>query len=333
LVLISKHILGITPFDSPYKYVAADVNKSGTITAFDMVQLRQLILNITTEFSNNDSWRFVDAHHEFTSANAAAENFNEFYTINALNEQMENMDFVGVKIGDVNGNAQANSLLGAEARTTNGLFTLTTDNRFIEAGERVTLAFTAAEIANVQGYQFTLKVAGQNATITEGIAKAANFNTNWAERGLITTSWNGEATGNEELFAVTFTAATAGLLSELVTVNSDRTIAEAYNAAGELMAVKIDFTTKAEDGFTLTQNIPNPFKETTVIGFNLPTAGNATLTIMDVQGKILKSIKGEYAKGANQVTLKAGDLSATGVLYYQLEAANYIATKKMIVLE
>jgi len=77
LVLISKHILGITTFDSPYKYVAADVNKSGSITAFDMVQLRQLILNINTEFSNNDSWRFVDAGHQFTSANPASENFNE----------------------------------------------------------------------------------------------------------------------------------------------------------------------------------------------------------------------------------------------------------------
>ena len=49
LVLISKHILGISAFDSPYKYIAADVNKSGTITAFDMVQLRQLILNINSE--------------------------------------------------------------------------------------------------------------------------------------------------------------------------------------------------------------------------------------------------------------------------------------------
>ena len=67
LVLISKHILGINTFDSPYKHIAADVNQSGSITAFDLVQLRQLILNITTEFSNNDSWRFVDANHTFAT--------------------------------------------------------------------------------------------------------------------------------------------------------------------------------------------------------------------------------------------------------------------------
>jgi len=169
------YILGITQFDSPYKYIAADVNKSGSITAFDMVQLRQLILNITTEFPGNDSWRFVDASHEFTAANAAAENFSEFYTINTLAGNMENVDFVGVKVGDVNGNAKANSLLGAETRSTNGALTLTAADRFVEAGETVTVAFTAADIANAQGYQFTLNFAGQNAKIGEGVAKAANM--------------------------------------------------------------------------------------------------------------------------------------------------------------
>jgi len=253
-----------------------------------MVQLRQLILNITTEFSSNDSWRFVDANHNFTTANAASENFNEFYNITALNGEMMNMDFVGVKIGDVNGNAQANSLLGAESRTTNGALTLTTTDRFVEAGETVSVAFTAAEIANAQGYQFTLNFAGQNAEIVEGVAKAANFNTNLADRGVITTSWNGEATANDELFAVSFTATAPGLLSELVSVSSDITTAEAYNTAGELMDVNIDFTTAAVADFALNQNTPNPFKGETVIGFNLPAAGTATLTVMDVQGKVLK---------------------------------------------
>ncbi len=333
LVLISKHILGITPFDSPYKYVAADINQSGSITAFDLVQLRQLILNITPKFSNNDSWRFVDASYEFTSANPAAESFKEFYNITTLNGTMENLDFVGVKIGDVNGSAQANNLLGAESRTTNGALTLTTADRFVEAGETVSLAFTAVEIANTVGYQFTLNVAGQNTEIVEGVAKTANFNTNLAERGIITTSWNGEATPTEELFTVTFSATTSGLLSEMVAISSDITTAEAYNTAGELMDVNINFTTAAVAGFELNQNTPNPFKGETVIGFNLPVAGMATLTVIDVQGKVLKSIQGEYAKGANQVTLKANELGATGILYYQLESADNVATKKMIILE
>ena len=67
--------------------------------------------------------------------------------------------------------------------------------------------------------------------LNEGVAKAANFNTNIADRGVLTTSWNGEATANDVLFSLTFTATTNGLLSELIAVNSDLTVAEAYNNA------------------------------------------------------------------------------------------------------
>jgi len=334
LVLISKHILGLQSFDSPYKYIAADVNKSGTITAFDMVQLRQLILNITSEFSNNSSWRFVDAAHEFTSANPAGENFVEFMNINNLDDNMMNIDFIATKIGDVNGSAQSNSLLGAESRTTNGALTLNVVDRQVEAGQTVTVDFLAADIAATQGYQFTLDFAGlELVSLNEGVAKAANFNTSLAERGVLTTSWNGEAT-NENLFSITFTATTNGLLSELVSVNSDITTAEAYNNAGELLDVAINFNaSNVSATFGLSQNTPNPFNGQTLIGYNLPQAGTATLKVMDVQGKVLTVISQEGVRGYNQVTVDAKSLGATGVLYYQLESADNIATKKMIILE
>jgi hypothetical protein len=70
-----------------------------------------------------------------------------------------------------------------------------------------------------------------------------------------------------------------------------------------------------------------------VISFNLPKASAATLTISDVTGRVLKSVRANYAKGANQVMLKASDFNATGVLYYTLEAEEHTATKKMIVVE
>ncbi len=334
LVLISKHILGLQAFDSPYKYIAADVNKSGTITAFDMVQLRQLILNITSEFSNNTSWRFVDAKHEFTTQNPAGENFDEFMNINNLTGEMLNVDFIATKIGDVNGNAQANSLLGAESRTTNGTLNLNVTDRFVEAGQTVTVDFTSADIAATQGYQFTMDFAGLDLVeLNEGVAKANNFNTSLAERGVLTTSWNGEAT-DENLFSLTFTANTNGLLSELISVNSDLTAAEAYNTAGELLDVAINFNSNnVSAAFDLSQNTPNPFNGETLIGFNLPQAGTATLTVMDVQGKVLTVLSQEGVKGYNQVTLNAKTLGATGVLYYQLESADNIATKKMIIID
>ncbi|MEM0992054.1 MAG: dockerin type I domain-containing protein, partial [Bacteroidota bacterium] len=59
IVLISKHILGIDPLGDPYQIIAADVNNSGSITTFDMVALRRLILGMDQELKTNTSWRFI----------------------------------------------------------------------------------------------------------------------------------------------------------------------------------------------------------------------------------------------------------------------------------
>ncbi|MBK8043176.1 MAG: T9SS type A sorting domain-containing protein [Haliscomenobacter sp.] len=70
-----------------------------------------------------------------------------------------------------------------------------------------------------------------------------------------------------------------------------------------------------------------------MIGFTLPGAGEATLTIQDVTGRTLRVVRGQFAQGYNQVNVKASDLNATGVLSYTLKAGEYTATKKMIILE
>jgi len=73
LVLISRHILGWEPFASPYNMIAADANKSGSITTMDILELRKLILGIYDELPNNTSWRFVDKSFVFSNP------FNPFF--------------------------------------------------------------------------------------------------------------------------------------------------------------------------------------------------------------------------------------------------------------
>jgi hypothetical protein len=60
IALISRHILGIIPFEFPYQMLAADVDNSGDIDGTDMLIIRRLILGIYSVFPNNvGSWRFV----------------------------------------------------------------------------------------------------------------------------------------------------------------------------------------------------------------------------------------------------------------------------------
>jgi hypothetical protein len=69
MLLISKHILGNIPLSTPYKIIAADVNKSGTVTTYDIVETRKLILGIYNSFPGNTSWRFVNAAQTFPVLN------------------------------------------------------------------------------------------------------------------------------------------------------------------------------------------------------------------------------------------------------------------------
>ena len=120
LILMSRHILGVELLDSPYRMIAADINNSGTITAFDMVELRKLILLIYTAFPENPSWKFIDAQYVFEDPTNPFESiFPTEYNINGLSAN-EVIDFVGVKMGDLNNSAIPNQLLSGDTRNRGG---------------------------------------------------------------------------------------------------------------------------------------------------------------------------------------------------------------------
>ncbi len=336
LVLISKHVLNVDLLDSPYKVVAADANKSGNISTLDLVAIRKVILRVENQFPNNTSWRFVDKAYAFsTIPGAAGESFPEVKNYNNLASDQLAADFIAVKIGDVSGDAIANSILGVDDRTFNGTLNLNAAEATAVAGEEFTVEFVADK--NVLGYQFTLdynEKAVELVDIVDGLAsEAQNFN---VTNGMIATSWNNDvATSNEVMFSLVFRAKSDVNVMDIMTVSSELTKAEAYGIDGDLMNVALNFGgATSENEFALYQNTPNPFESETNIGFTLPEASSATITISDVAGKIVKVVKGDFAKGYNTVSLKRSDIGvATGVLSYQLETPTNSATKQMIIIE
>jgi len=217
------------------------------------------------------------------------------------------------------------------------------DNAQLKAGEEYTVDFKAKDFKSIAGYQFTLNLNDKVdfVDVTAGTLSelsSDNFGFNMLDRGVITTSWNGttvaDLNDNDVVFSLTLKANADAQLSEVLSVGSRYTKAEAYTADAELFDVKVEFNNgTAVNEFALYQNQPNPFKGETVIGFELPEASTATLTIYDVSGRTLRVIEGDFAKGFNQVTVSRSELSGTGVLYYQLDTPNDSATKKMILVD
>jgi YVTN family beta-propeller protein len=85
--------------------------------------------------------------------------------------------------------------------------------------------------------------------------------------------------------------------------------------------------------FALAQNYPNPFNPTTVINYQLPVAGNASLKVYDVLGKeVMTLVNGRQEAGDYNVSLNAASLSS-GVYFYRLQSGNFVQTKKMMLVK
>ncbi|MEZ4960141.1 MAG: HYR domain-containing protein [Saprospiraceae bacterium] len=345
LLLLNRHILGVAPLDTPYKLIAADANKSGTVTVSDIVEIRKVILHIEPDFPNNTSWRFVDAAYNFPNPqDPFTPAFPEVCNINDLTANSPHPNFVAVKIGDLNGNAVPNQFAGAnEDRTTGSDFVMTIQDKVIKAGETVTVDFEA-DLENMLAYQFTLNF-DRNVLEFAGLVPgpkvaAENFGLSLLNEGAVTTSWYQllapPAQQQERQFSLIFKARGNGKLSTLLSLGSRFTKAESYGSDGLEHPVSLRFadlknvTVAAQ--FELYQNVPNPFNGATVIGFQLPEASAASLTIFDVSGKMVKEIHGEFAKGYHEISIEEGGLPSRGVFYYRLETPGNTATKKMTLL-
>ncbi len=85
--------------------------------------------------------------------------------------------------------------------------------------------------------------------------------------------------------------------------------------------------------FQLSQNFPNPFNPSTVIGYTLPVNSHVLLTLYDIVGREVRTLV-DAAKeaGMHTVLLDASDLPG-GVYFYRLHAGDFFQSKKLTLLK
>ena len=90
-------------------------------------------------------------------------------------------------------------------------------------------------------------------------------------------------------------------------------------------------------GFALQQNYPNPFNPSTMISFALPVASEWKLGIYNIAGRLVREFHGFNEAGSVAVEWNGrgadGLTVASGVYLYRLEAIDFSASRKMILLK
>ena len=343
LVMIQRHILGLTALESPYKIIAADVNNSQKVTAADLLELRKVVLGIQTEFTNNTSWRFVDVAYQFADP-ANPFPFAENTSMEALDHSVAGLDFIAVKVGDVNGSAISNARSGAQTGS-RSIMGLTTHTITGKAGELVEVTINADEITSLVGMQMTLgwdTRLGEVVEVTSDVLslKDENLGMQHVSDGAMHLSWNNQnpMAVHNRLLTVKIKLRANVTDTQLITLGDRGLSPEIYTLeAGQLKASAIRLNVEGREQqsaerFEVFQNVPNPFNAGTTIGFTLPQAGKVTLKVFDVTGKLMYLTSGQYNKGYNSFSLDANTLNLHGVLYYQIETGTDSATRKMIII-
>ena len=312
LVLINKHILGTETLNSPYKIIAADANNSRSITTFDIVELRKLILGIYTTLPNNTSWRFIPEDYTFPNPL----NPFQFVLPDSSTVPPSTRDFIGIKVGDVNGNAEGSKPAEALPLTTVGWPALSA-----KAGKTVTVPvlYTGDEpLEALQlGLRFdpsVLELLGPSAGDLPATS-AGNFGLTKVPDGEIRWLWLPDGSEPDEyalpgatLFYLSFRLRArmpeSGLplhLDDAVLANlAWRTDDRAYGLRSAPLPQSRGRATLTAPGSLHAECRPNPTAGGIAFAVTAPQAGSGRIALFDAFGKLIFMRKVDLLEGKQE---------------------------------
>jgi uncharacterized repeat protein (TIGR03803 family) len=339
---IQRHVANIEPLTDPYKMVAADVNKTNSVTSQDASIINQALLGSPTALNQiKTSWRFIPVSHTLS---LPPWGFPENLSLTNVSGNMTNRDFYGIKTGDV-----ASPFTNPANLQDGGNFVVLAQDQALEAGSQVTVAFGAAQFDDLAALQFALRFDADKLMLADvtplgGLPLSTeHFGTYEISEGLLKMAWaQAEGTVVEEaapLFSLTFNVLSAGgLLSEALQLDDTALESHAYTSDLSDNKVELAFssTTDAvspvgQPRLALLQNRPNPFTGSTTIGFVLPEACEAQLRVYDASGRVLFAQQKYYPAGKHEELFES--VGASGVLWYELTTPSGVLTRKMMVVE
>lgn len=337
LVLLRKHILQTTLLDSPYKIIAADVNRDNVITLGDVIELMKIMLGDQTEFSQNTSWRFVASNYQFPIPhNPWYEVFPEVVNYNNLSEEDYNLDFVGIKVGDLNMSASTNNLTETEERNQVGVVTIETEDLVLQSGKTYRIPFYAKNLSDVAGFQTALHFNPDELTllnIEEGIISKEYWNEKSGQKGTLPFIFVENQQSDATLFYLNVQAKTNAPLSNLIGLSQSKEHTAAYNQQMEALGMNLIFgDNPSSSTVQLFQNKPNPFSKQTDISFFLAKDSKIVLSVYNTQQQLIFQTQAKLSAGSHVLPFQNDELS-NGIYYYTLQVENEVKTKKMAVLK
>ncbi len=303
LVKIASHILGIQPFQFPWQMIAADMNCSGSVTTFDIVEGRKVILGINNGFSacGGATWRFVP-EPDGSPSNGSCINFR------------------GIKIGDLTGPYFAPD----DKAYDRNRISLVYDDCRLESGQVYTLPIRSGTDINISGLQLAfdldpniLQIRRISAPSLPGFDERSYNPALQAEEGYLPVSWvafGGQANVKEDapLMLLEIRALHDVLLSDILHL-STRLKAEIYDGVEAPRPLGLEWRNASLDGQNIAKISPNPAKSAFYVSLESEHDGVVMAQLVNAEGRTVFEKSFPVVKGPNRYQIDPA--VAVGGLY------------------
>lgn len=337
LIRITKHILGLQPLPSPYAMIAADANKSNSITTFDLVEHKKLIQGIYDELPNNTSWRFVDANFVFPNpANPFQTSIPETNSGNVQNITLY-LDFIGIKTGDVDCSAAPGFNAPADDRAA---CVLTLPDAVLLPGESAEIPVRMAQPGEWLGLQTSwqfdpkvLEIEGVVPGNLPGMDETAFFR---PQPGMLNAVWFDAVpqavSTAENLFVLKLKALAPVRLSEALSLATKKLSPEAYTADEAIQKLQLQFNERSDPAGTtaIFPPQPNPTTAGVTIPLRLGQTETVTLELSDLTGKRRWLHQITLPAGTHLYEIPASAMPRAGMYVWRIKAGTTMESGKLV---
>ena len=308
LLKITAHILGIQPFQFPWQAIAADMNCSGSVTTFDVVEGRKVILGITGGFSGcgGATWRFV-AEPDGDASNGSCLNFR------------------GIRLGDITG-----PYFGpGDHADDRGAMNLFSEDMPLKKGRTYAVQFRSENDLPVLGLQMAFDIDPRvleikqltSSVLSDFDAGACNLGRQESE-GYAPLSWLSggrapEIKAGEPLFAVEIACLRDARLSNALRL-SPRLAAEIYPGVDEVRPLAIQWREASAAGPSGVAISPNPAKGECFVAFESGSEADVLAQLVNLEGRVVFEETYRAIKGANRLRI-APEIRETGLFLLKLD--------------
>lgn len=271
VILLKNHLLGIKKLNHPYQYLAADVNRSYSLSTADLFQLKQMILGTYKEWPSSPTFLYVNKNDDFDKPEDIWTNSFTKLDLDASMQDSLKYALIGIKTGNI-ALSNPDNLIQNKIRSSNYVMAISDDNIVYTSDEKLNGAqfaimfdhypselevhYGTHSLTRVSDAKYLLKI------VLDEIIEPKQELVSWQ---------NANATNVPDLQAL------------------------AVNEEGEVS--DIQFVAKLSNEIVDIQIFPNPAQN--ILNILVPkfAEGNAQLNVLSAEGKILvkKEFSPEYS--------------------------------------